>query len=189
MATIDESPSAKRWLPLEANPDVMNQVWSFCSNFTSRFELWLVEREYGGSELRKNVVFCLDCGVFFGWDIVLCCVCTFSCCISIWFLCLFVHLFFLVVELRKSLLTDFIFYFFILNEFTVFFLEVANFCSVWARSILLKYEKNSEENVENVFLSIWFVILDMSLWFLTNRNFFVQFKKLIWLTGIMCLIQ
>ncbi|KAM7272382.1 hypothetical protein ACFE04_027045 [Oxalis oulophora] len=25
MATIDESPSAKRWLPLEANPDVMNQ--------------------------------------------------------------------------------------------------------------------------------------------------------------------
>uniref|UniRef100_A0A2P2JZB9 Ubiquitin carboxyl-terminal hydrolase n=1 Tax=Rhizophora mucronata TaxID=61149 RepID=A0A2P2JZB9_RHIMU len=26
MATIDESPSAKRWLPLEANPDVMNQV-------------------------------------------------------------------------------------------------------------------------------------------------------------------
>ncbi|KAG9452172.1 hypothetical protein H6P81_005076 [Aristolochia fimbriata] len=28
MATADESPSAKRWLPLEANPDVMNQfVW------------------------------------------------------------------------------------------------------------------------------------------------------------------
>ncbi|XP_030533518.1 ubiquitin carboxyl-terminal hydrolase 3 [Rhodamnia argentea] len=28
MATIDESPSAKRWLPLEANPDVMNQfLW------------------------------------------------------------------------------------------------------------------------------------------------------------------
>lgn len=26
MATIDESPSAKRWLPLEANPEVMNQV-------------------------------------------------------------------------------------------------------------------------------------------------------------------
>lgn len=30
MATIDESPSAKRWLPLEANPDVMNQyLWGF----------------------------------------------------------------------------------------------------------------------------------------------------------------
>lgn len=28
MATIDESSSAKRWLPLEANPDVMNQVLS-----------------------------------------------------------------------------------------------------------------------------------------------------------------
>ncbi|CAL1385262.1 unnamed protein product [Linum trigynum] len=28
MATLDESPSAKRWLPLEANPDVMNQfLW------------------------------------------------------------------------------------------------------------------------------------------------------------------
>lgn len=28
MATVDESPSAKRWLPLEANPDVMNQfLW------------------------------------------------------------------------------------------------------------------------------------------------------------------
>ncbi|OAY56763.1 ubiquitin carboxyl-terminal hydrolase 3 [Manihot esculenta] len=28
MATIDERPSAKRWLPLEANPDVMNQfLW------------------------------------------------------------------------------------------------------------------------------------------------------------------
>lgn len=26
MATPDESPAAKRWLPLEANPDVMNQV-------------------------------------------------------------------------------------------------------------------------------------------------------------------
>ncbi|GLU05533.1 hypothetical protein SLE2022_226300 [Rubroshorea leprosula] len=28
MATPDESPSAKRWLPLEANPDVMNQFLS-----------------------------------------------------------------------------------------------------------------------------------------------------------------
>ncbi|XP_027915633.1 ubiquitin carboxyl-terminal hydrolase 3-like [Vigna unguiculata] len=28
MATLDERPSAKRWLPLEANPDVMNQfLW------------------------------------------------------------------------------------------------------------------------------------------------------------------
>ncbi|CAN1825409.1 Ubiquitin carboxyl-terminal hydrolase 3 [Linum perenne] len=28
MATIDETPAAKRWLPLEANPDVMNQfIW------------------------------------------------------------------------------------------------------------------------------------------------------------------
>ncbi|XP_062073907.1 ubiquitin carboxyl-terminal hydrolase 3 isoform X2 [Humulus lupulus] len=28
MATLDESPAAKRWLPLEANPDVMNQfLW------------------------------------------------------------------------------------------------------------------------------------------------------------------
>ncbi|KAB2632404.1 ubiquitin carboxyl-terminal hydrolase isozyme L3-like [Pyrus ussuriensis x Pyrus communis] len=28
MATFDEAPSAKRWLPLEANPDVMNQfLW------------------------------------------------------------------------------------------------------------------------------------------------------------------
>ncbi|XP_056160370.1 ubiquitin carboxyl-terminal hydrolase 3-like isoform X1 [Syzygium oleosum] len=28
MATVDESPSAKRWLPLEANPDIMNQfLW------------------------------------------------------------------------------------------------------------------------------------------------------------------
>ncbi|XP_038680262.1 ubiquitin carboxyl-terminal hydrolase 3-like isoform X2 [Tripterygium wilfordii] len=28
MATIDESPSAKMWLPLEGNPDVMNQfLW------------------------------------------------------------------------------------------------------------------------------------------------------------------
>ncbi|KAG2263952.1 hypothetical protein Bca52824_071031 [Brassica carinata] len=28
MATVDESSSAKRWLPLEANPDVMNQfLW------------------------------------------------------------------------------------------------------------------------------------------------------------------
>ncbi|KAG2263954.1 hypothetical protein Bca52824_071033 [Brassica carinata] len=28
MATVDESSSAKRWLPLEANPEVMNQVLS-----------------------------------------------------------------------------------------------------------------------------------------------------------------
>ncbi|KAI6707401.1 hypothetical protein NL676_010363 [Syzygium grande] len=28
MATVDERPSAKRWLPLEANPDIMNQfLW------------------------------------------------------------------------------------------------------------------------------------------------------------------
>ncbi|KAJ4712671.1 Ubiquitin carboxyl-terminal hydrolase [Melia azedarach] len=28
MATVDEAPSSKRWLPLEANPDVMNQfLW------------------------------------------------------------------------------------------------------------------------------------------------------------------
>ncbi|XP_056160372.1 ubiquitin carboxyl-terminal hydrolase 3 [Syzygium oleosum] len=28
MATVDKSPSAKRWLPLEANPDIMNQfLW------------------------------------------------------------------------------------------------------------------------------------------------------------------
>ncbi|KAK4792001.1 hypothetical protein SAY86_022436 [Trapa natans] len=28
MATVDESPAAKRWLPLEANPDIMNQfLW------------------------------------------------------------------------------------------------------------------------------------------------------------------
>lgn len=27
MATLDERPSAKRWLPLEANPEVMNQVF------------------------------------------------------------------------------------------------------------------------------------------------------------------
>ncbi|KAJ1378436.1 Peptidase C12, ubiquitin carboxyl-terminal hydrolase, partial [Sesbania bispinosa] len=28
MATLDEKSSAKRWLPLEANPDVMNQfLW------------------------------------------------------------------------------------------------------------------------------------------------------------------
>uniref|UniRef100_A0A803PMP4 Ubiquitin carboxyl-terminal hydrolase n=1 Tax=Cannabis sativa TaxID=3483 RepID=A0A803PMP4_CANSA len=28
MATLDETPAAKRWLPLEANPDVMNQfLW------------------------------------------------------------------------------------------------------------------------------------------------------------------
>lgn len=26
MATVDEGYSAKKWLPLEANPDVMNQV-------------------------------------------------------------------------------------------------------------------------------------------------------------------
>ncbi|KAE9584320.1 hypothetical protein Lalb_Chr00c24g0407451 (mitochondrion) [Lupinus albus] len=26
--TLDEIASAKRWLPLEANPDVMNQVFS-----------------------------------------------------------------------------------------------------------------------------------------------------------------
>ena len=29
MATLGERPSAKRWLPLEANPDVMNQVFPF----------------------------------------------------------------------------------------------------------------------------------------------------------------
>ena len=28
MATLQQSASAKRWLPLEANPDVMNQVFS-----------------------------------------------------------------------------------------------------------------------------------------------------------------
>ncbi|KAL9438883.1 hypothetical protein AB3S75_024534 [Citrus x aurantiifolia] len=28
MAAVDERPSAKRWLPLEANPDIMNQfLW------------------------------------------------------------------------------------------------------------------------------------------------------------------
>lgn len=27
MAALDDSPSAKKWLPLEANPDVMNQVY------------------------------------------------------------------------------------------------------------------------------------------------------------------
>lgn len=29
MAASDESPAAKKWLPLEANPDVMNQVFLF----------------------------------------------------------------------------------------------------------------------------------------------------------------
>lgn len=29
MASLDESPAAKKWLPLEANPDVMNQVFLF----------------------------------------------------------------------------------------------------------------------------------------------------------------
>ncbi|XLR57154.1 hypothetical protein HN51_011456 [Arachis hypogaea] len=29
MATLDERPSTKRWLPLEANPDLINQfLWS-----------------------------------------------------------------------------------------------------------------------------------------------------------------
>ncbi|GAY43623.1 hypothetical protein CUMW_075910 [Citrus unshiu] len=29
MAAVDERPSAKRWLPLEANPDIMNQfLWA-----------------------------------------------------------------------------------------------------------------------------------------------------------------
>lgn len=32
MTTIDESAGAKRWLPLEANPDVMNQVPYYTSN-------------------------------------------------------------------------------------------------------------------------------------------------------------
>ena len=32
MTTIDESSGAKRWLPLEANPDVMNQVPYYTSN-------------------------------------------------------------------------------------------------------------------------------------------------------------
>lgn len=31
MAALDETPSAKRWLPLEANPEVMNQVFLFFS--------------------------------------------------------------------------------------------------------------------------------------------------------------
>lgn len=31
MAASDETPSAKRWLPLEANPDVMNQVMQLIS--------------------------------------------------------------------------------------------------------------------------------------------------------------
>lgn len=29
MAALDETPSAKRWLPLEANPEIMNQVFLF----------------------------------------------------------------------------------------------------------------------------------------------------------------
>ena len=34
MATLDESPAAKKWLPLEANPDVMNQVSPSISKYT-----------------------------------------------------------------------------------------------------------------------------------------------------------
>ncbi|KAK4740805.1 hypothetical protein SAY87_024393 [Trapa incisa] len=30
MSTVDDSPAAKRWLPLEANPDVMNQNEAEC---------------------------------------------------------------------------------------------------------------------------------------------------------------
>ncbi|KAK4787945.1 hypothetical protein SAY86_019264 [Trapa natans] len=32
MSTVDDSPAAKRWLPLEANPDVMNQNEAECSD-------------------------------------------------------------------------------------------------------------------------------------------------------------
>lgn len=34
MATPDESSSAKKWLPLEANPDVMNQVSLSISDYS-----------------------------------------------------------------------------------------------------------------------------------------------------------
>lgn len=66
-AAIHETSSSahKRWLPLEANPDVMNQVLSFCSILASCFELLLVERESGVWELMKSLVFYLAWEVFF----------------------------------------------------------------------------------------------------------------------------
>ena len=56
MATIDESTSAKRWLPLEANPDVMNQVFFYfiifyLNNFAFMFTFLLV------SDLEKMIHF------------------------------------------------------------------------------------------------------------------------------------
>lgn len=47
MATVDEACSAKRWLPLEANPDVMNQVFLVPSNDSSiivsdQLEIWKI---------------------------------------------------------------------------------------------------------------------------------------------------
>lgn len=158
MATIDESPSAKRWLPLEANPDVMNQVWSFCSDLASRFELCLVEREFGVRELKKSLIFYLDYVLLFGWDVVSCCVFTFSWCISIRFLCRFVHFCFLVVELRRSLLVVFFFIVFTGFLFSFWKWNIVNCCFVWASSILLKWERNVEEDME-IFFPFLFVNL------------------------------
>lgn len=39
MATSDVRPSAKRWLPLEANPDVMNQVTHFLNLIDIIFQI------------------------------------------------------------------------------------------------------------------------------------------------------
>lgn len=57
MAAVDERPSAKRWLPLEANPDIMNQVLFYFSSLFFFF-FWfsrLVYRSSAVCSLKKRI--------------------------------------------------------------------------------------------------------------------------------------
>lgn len=47
MAALDETPSAKRWLPLEANPEIMNQVFLF---------LFFNKTLFGWEEMDRKVI-------------------------------------------------------------------------------------------------------------------------------------
>lgn len=72
MATVDESPSAKRWLPLEANPDVMNQVLIFVipnfifENFHGRdgFQFWFCLSAFKGTCYCGDVVVLVSVNIF-----------------------------------------------------------------------------------------------------------------------------
>jgi len=54
MAALDETPSAKRWLPLEANPEVMNQVFLYIFFFL--IKLCLAGKKWIGKDKKILVL-------------------------------------------------------------------------------------------------------------------------------------